>query len=247
MADLPVADWGQVLERMRAQWQPLAPPGPFRYEDWGDAIDRMKGQQADLERHDHWRAGRADLLHVAGVAGSELVHSAVLAWLLKPSAKHGFGTAFLVDLVRQTWPGLELEGAEAAAVSREVERRDNGRWRRTDVIVKADQFTLVIENKVYSDESKGQCEDLYRLWARGTKGEGAGDHAVRFVLLSRHGRMPWSVGDDDEARLAWRALSYRWIEGWLSEHIERISSPVARSTAIQYLIALRSVAGSPDE
>jgi PD-(D/E)XK nuclease superfamily len=231
---------------MRAEWQPLAPPGPFRYEDWGGVFDRMKGQQADLERHDQWRAGRADLLHVAGIAGSELVHSAVLAWLLKPSARHGLGTAFLVDLVRTTW-GEEVEGAEAAAVHREVERRDKGRWRRTDVVVETGELTLVIENKVYSDESKGQCEDLYRLWTRRTEGEGTEARNVRFVLLSRHGRMPWSIGDDDEVRGAWRALSYRWVAGWLSDHVERISSPVARSTAIQYLVALRSVAGQPDE
>lgn len=246
MAELAVADWGRAFELMRAEWQPLALPGPFRYEDWGSVFDSMKGQQADLERDDQWRAGRADLLHVAGVAGSELVHSAVLAWLLTPSAKHGLGTAFLVDLVRKTW-GMEVEGAGAAAVRREVERRDRGRWRRTDVIVEADKLTLVIENKVYSDESKGQCEDLYRLWARRTKGDGAGDHVVCFVLLSRHGRMPWSVGDDDEARRAWRALSYRWVAGWLSDHVARISSPVARSTAIQYLVALGSVAGRADE
>ena len=223
---LPV-HWESAMRELRRAWG-LFGPAPTTVSDWETAIEAMASVMSRAKAAGGWRAGRADLLHTAGRGGDELVHSNVLSWLLSPSARHGWGPAFLVDLVKETW-GVPLNGADMASVRREVHRSTNTRKRIADVIVTAGGTRLVIENKVYSDESKNQCEDLYRLWIRPSPGQPTEAREVRFVLLSRHGRMPWSAGE--EARGRWRGLSYRWVVRWLEENMGRVTSPVARLAA----------------
>jgi PD-(D/E)XK nuclease superfamily protein len=242
MAILLFSEWDTEFVQMELAWELLTRPTAVSPDSWEPTYQEMAAETAALERSGVWKSGPADILHVTGVAGDELVHSAVLAWLLTPSARHGLGAKLLTELVRETW-SLEIGGAVAAVVRREVERRDRAGRRRADIVVELSDVTLVIENKVYSDESKDQCEDLYRLWTKLTPGQPTGERDFRFVLISRHGRMPWSAGD--EARRFWRGLSYRWLERWLEENLDFVTSPVARSTVVQYLIALRSVAGRP--
>ena len=63
---------------------------------------------------------------------------------------------------------------------------------------------------------------------------------VLFVLLSRHGRKPWSVVTP-EADAAWKGLSWEWVEHWLRDHIHDINSAVAQSTVVQYIASLRPI------
>ena len=107
-----------------------------------------------------WISGYADLLHIARVADGELVHSNVVGWLLTPTAKHGLGDSLLRAIITAGWPGSPVDAARAL-VAREVERE----YRIADIVVTMGTTRLVIENKVWSDESDGQCEDLFELWA----------------------------------------------------------------------------------
>jgi len=246
MSELAFSDWTPSIDAMLLEWRALARRPRFPLEEWGPALVRMRVQQAQLQKRGSWRAGDVELMRILGIAGDERTHSRVLAWLLAPAGRHGLGASFLADLLAYTGK-LDLNEAAAAEVRREVEQHDARRRRLADVVVTTDAFTLVIENKLFADESKDQCEDLYWLWTQAAEAAEAADAERRdthFVLLSRHGRRPWSA-TSDEARAAWCPLSHRWVADWLAANLDRISSPVARSTAIQYLITLRSVAGRP--
>ena len=236
---LPV-HWESAMRELRRAWG-LFGPAPTTVSDWETAIEAMASVMSRAKAAGGWRAGRADLLHTAGRGGDELVHSNVLSWLLSPSARHGWGPAFLVDLVKETW-GVPLNGADMASVRREVHRSTNTRKRIADVIVTAGGTRLVIENKVYSDEDDHQCEDLYRLWTASLD-DGDLPEQVLFVLLSRHGRKPWSV-DTVEADASWKGLRWEWVERWLRDNVHEIDSAVARSTVVQYIASLRPMTRS---
>lgn len=229
--------WQPAMRDMRSEWSSLV-PAPATVLDWETALGGMANEMARAKARGRWRAGRADLLYAAGRGGDELVHSNVLSWLLSPSARHGLGPAFLVDLVKRTW-GVPLYGADIASVRREVHRSSRTRKRIADLIVAAGGTRLVIENKVYSDEDNHQCEDLYRLWTAELDDDDSPEQ-VLFVLLSRHGRDPWSV-DTAEAAAAWKGLRWEWVEGWLRDHVHEIDSTVARSTVVQYIASLRPI------
>lgn len=227
--------WQPALRDMRSEWSSVV-PSPATVLDWETAIAGMTNEMA--RAGGSWKAGRADLLYAAGRGGDELVHSNVLKWLLSPSARHGLGPALLVDLVREAW-GVPLKGASLATVRREVRRSSRTRRRIADLIVTAGGVRLVIENKVYSDEDDHQCEDLYRLWTAELDDDDSPE-LVLFVLLSRHGRDPWSV-DTKEAAAAWRGLRWQWVERWLRDHVHEVDSAVARSTVVQYIASLRPI------
>lgn len=233
-----IAAWKQDLARMQHAWVAIsgvrmAPPSVGA---WQAALDRVSSEMAELKVRGHWTSEHADLLHVARIADDELIHSNLVAWLLKPTAPHGFGGALLRDLAREFWD-LDVPNADAAVVSREVSRDDETGRRRADIIVDVGWITLVVENKVWARESKRQCEDLFRLWTERRKGE------VLFLLLSLDGRRPVSTVTD-EARSAWRGLSYDWLARWLRSRIMAAPPSLARSTAAQYLAALRPLTKS---
>jgi hypothetical protein len=145
------------------------------------------------------------LLHVARVANGELVHSNVIAWLLDPTARHGMGAALLAKILSVGWPDVASPDPARATVGREVIRE----FRIADIVVTAGPTTVVIENKVWSDESDRQCEDLYEIWS-----DGVSD--VRFLLLTLDGHAPRQTKSQAAAD-AWRSLSYASLVSWLSE------------------------------
>ena len=81
-----------------------------------------------------------------------------------------------------------------------------------------------------------QCEDLFRLWA----GEG---QDARFLLLSPDGRPPRQV-HTDEARNAWRTLSYRSLSDWLEQNLPMSLTTTAHQSVRLYADSLRHTFGS---
>lgn len=187
----------------------------------------MRQQESALRRDGHWVSGPSDLLAIAGVADRELAHSAVVAWLLAPTARHGFGSRLLEDILVAGWDP-PVPDVSAAVVQREVVRES----RRADIVVTAGALTLIIENKVWSVESDAQCEDLYRLWA--------GDGDARFLLLSPDGRPPRQTVTA-AAAAAWRSMSYAGLVDWLDKHQPAGPQTLALQSIVQYLETLRSL------
>ena len=225
-----------MLEReftqVDAEWQAV---GRLRAEGavgiWEHELAELAAIQRSLEVDGRWVSGPSDLMSVIGRAGDELTHSAVLAWLLAPSARHGFGAQLLARIAEQLWPDEPLP---IGPVVTEREVGDHvGAGTRADVLVWiGSEALLVIENKVYAPEGIDQAERLYKAWS-GKRAD------VRFVFLTRSGSAPASVRSS-EARLAWRALSYHALASHIGNLLdERLADDLATSTVRQYLATIR--------
>ena len=217
------AEWLHLVVRLSAQ----------SALEWESDFALVEAEQHALVRTGRWISGPSDLMAVLGIAGNELSHSAVLAWLLAPAHRHGWGDAVLRALATTLWPeDLFPDGPVVV----ERERVDPvGIGTRADVLawVGVRVRLFVIENKVFAPESLAQCELLYESWR-----DQATD--VRFALLSRTGAPPTSVLTD-EARTAWRSFSHRQLADIVDALIQE-RPPVddlAASTIRQYLATLR--------
>lgn len=175
----------------------------------------------DLRHRDPKATRRTDLLSIADCARTEVIHSAIVAWLLEPTASHGLGSAVVGAILAAGWDE-PAEGADTAAVDREA-----GRFKtRVDIKVDLGSKTLIIENKVDAPEQPTQCEDFYREW--GTSG--------RYLLLSPTGRLPHSV-QSPAARAAWRSLSYGSLARLLEDLAPAANGP-GRVAYLAYIEAL---------
>jgi len=200
---------------------------PVVIDEWPATLERLQADEDTMRDAGMWISGYSDLLHIAKVSEGELVHSNVVAWLLTPTARHGLGGALLRAILEAGWPGLPVPNTARAIVEREVTRD----YRIADIVITMGQTRVVIENKVWSDESDCQCEDLYQLWS-----DGVSD--VRFLLLTLDGHPPRQTRTRSAAD-AWRSLSYASLVAWLDAALPAMRRTAGRSTIEQYLMALR--------
>lgn len=125
------------------------------------AIDAFLVDNPELEELNA-RLSEFNILGVLKAEKSELRHSNVLAWLLDPSANHGFGDKFLRRfisrfLLENNEIDVSLSPANVELMSLndiEIYRE----WKNIDVFLfsRNNRFCLVIENKIGSKESTGQ-------------------------------------------------------------------------------------------
>lgn len=197
-------------------------------DQWESQMAAMREQQASLKRSGLWVSGPSDLLSIGDVAGRELTHSAVVAWLLSPTGRHGLGSRLLEDILRAGWPDDPIPDIGVVVIEREVVRDS----RRADIVVTAGPLTLIVENKIWSAERDRQCDDLYRLWVS--------EPDARFLLLSPRGDPPRQTRSREAAK-AWRSLSYPALADWLERSLPSPPVTAAQDSAAQYLQTLRQI------
>ena len=202
-------------------------------------FDAMKAAVLRMRATGQWVSGPGDLLSILGRDRDELFHSRMLAWLLNPVGRHGFGDRFLRAFLDAAWPGEEL--VDGGVVEIELERSRAGTSSvtsellesRADLIIRFESVLIVVENKLDAGEQERQCERLYWSWA----GEPT---EVRWLFLTPNGRAPVTT-ITTQAREAWRSMSYRQVRRALRSVLEASPSPGAsplelgRSSAFQYL------------
>lgn len=199
----------------------------------------MKAEASEVKTAGHWVSGPSDLLAILGRDRDELFHSRLLGWLLTPTGRHGLGDRFLRAFLAAAWPGETLAGSGTVLV--ELERQRAGASAvtgdlleaRADLVISLESAVIVIENKLDAGEQESQCDRLYWSWA----GEPTD---VRWVFLTPSGRPPVTA-ISDEARAAWRSLSYAHVRIVLSAVPRESSgspSDTGRSSAFQYLATL---------
>lgn len=219
----------QALQCVSAEWNRLVVDETSRrIVFWEQAIGFIEEEYNLLRKQGKWLSGRPDLLGVIGASRKELVHSALIAWLLDPAGSHGFGAAFLDRVLARCFPGESFGQSHAAVPQCEVEC-DAG---RADIVVwGGKEFTLLIENKVYSPERPSQCDDYFEAF-----GNSPGPH---FVFLTPDGHPPATA--TGAAKDAFHCLAYRNIRTDLASVLaDTASSPAVggRRAAEQYLLTL---------
>ncbi len=232
-----LGEWESSFATITAEWQAVRQPA-YELNQWSSDFAQFEREYRRLVDSGLWLSGHDDLLSVIGRRRHELTHSAAIAWLLRPTARHRLGLRLLVAICRDAWPDEPVpEGP--VTVRLEVDRRAAGHQARADIVVRVGDTIIVIENKVDAREGARQAERLHSVWS-----DQAED--VRWLLLSPDGRMPTTSGSDDIAR-AWGLLSYgrltAMIEAALAE--SEPSSSLGRRSAEQYLETLRSIFGRP--
>jgi hypothetical protein len=221
--------WAAAYTDLAEAWRSIVGARQPRVsvESWGPRYSELIAEQRRLKSEGLWVSGRSDLMHLARVADGELAHSNLVAWLLNPSGRHGFGDRLLRALMTAGWPGAAMPDTDGAVIEREVTRGT----RIADIVAYMGETTLVIENKVWSDESPRQCEDLHQLWL---------DHGpdVRFLLLTLNGHPPRETHSRAAAD-AWRSLAYPALAGWLRENLPSPPGSVAQRSVEQYIATIR--------
>ncbi len=190
---------------------------------WSAAMAVMLSADAELRATGRWTHGRADTLGILRRHRMELDHSAMLAWLLTPTGHHRLGTRFLERVLDRCAPSARAAGLARARVACEVTRNDV----RVDVLVRTEQLTLIIENKVDAAEGPSQCADMVRQFGS--------DPGACFVFLTPTGRAPTT---DPAGRFV--PLSFRTVRSDL-EVLASALEPGVPGTAVllDYLHTLR--------
>lgn len=167
-----------------------------RVEGWEARFAVAKAERDQLVGERRWVGGPGDLLGVLGLQRWELSHSAVVAWLLSPWGRHLLGRALLRKLLEHCFGEGDYGPLDGARPMREVARPQC----QADIVVEAEGFTLVIENKVDADEGPRQCQRIYDDFCE--------DPNPLFLFLSPGGDEPCTT-ETDAAKEAWKTLSYR--------------------------------------
>ncbi|WP_438014175.1 PD-(D/E)XK nuclease family protein [Sorangium sp. So ce315] len=182
---------------------------------WDAKLAELRAEQEALLRGGHWVGGPDDLLSILGQSRQERYHSTLLAWLLDPQGRHGFGAGFLEALLRRCTADPPSAALNRARPALEVSLGDA----RADVVVAGPGLCLVLENKIDAREQPQQCDRLYESFCH--------EPGALFVFLSPSGRAP--VTATGGAREAFTPMSYADIAAMLRDALA--SAPGKGATA----------------
>lgn len=213
-----------MFEALKAEWEATVAKTLGNTAEWEAQFEEMAAEYWELRRQGRWVQGPADFLGILGRGRDELAHSAILAWLLSPEGRHGFGSAFLDRLVADHLVGLEPGAFRVRSVQTEVQRAET----RADIVVWGDVATIVFEVKVDAEEGDRQCDRLFRRFGQ--------EPDARFVFLTPSGRLPLT---GVESAGMWAPVSFRQIRHIIEEVLAESAGGEAVSVAANYLLTLR--------
>lgn len=184
------------------------------------------------------RDREVDIYEDLGLSHSELFHSSILAWLLRPRGSHGLGDRFLVSFLTGLYGrnhSLLKVDRPGTTVGREEHLEHEGQTGRLDVLLmnESARYLCAIENKVWAPEAEDQLG-----WYRRALKHHYPDYDRRLVFLTPDGR----DSDDRAEQGRWTRMSYQQVLG-LVEGLLAIQPPPSnadvRAVLRQYAITLR--------
>ncbi|MBO8178599.1 MAG: PD-(D/E)XK nuclease family protein [Bacillus sp. (in: Bacteria)] len=152
-----------------------------------DAISRLL---LDIEVLDKIESKLANFnaFETLGIVNTEIRHSNVLAWLLSPKENHGLGDFVLKKFIQTVYHQYKDSFKEISLYDVSLmdyynfhTRRE---WRNIDILAVSDEdeFVLVIENKIWSKESKNQLNKYFK-----TVNEEYPTYRKMFIFLTPYG------------------------------------------------------------
>lgn len=146
------------------------------------------------QKNGSWRKRYFNLFKTLEIQWREDVHSGIIAWLLDPEETHGLGEEFLCTFIRKIF-NKELSSYSPIKVIRESQECGD----RPDIVVEGNNWWLLIENKIKSDEQDKQTIRYASRW----KNKGIIGENIFLVYLSPSGLSPESPD--------FKPVSYRTI------------------------------------
>ena len=189
---------------------------------WREAMSEMRHEHDRLVSDGLWVTGPSAFLEIINLARDENTHSRMLAWLLKPTNRHGLGCA----LVRRLVEHCTGKPVSSSLAVRDVTFSQWRNGREADLVVRGDDFTLVIENKVDASEQPRQCDDLYANFKNET--------APLFLFLTPNGRQP-RTATTPCAQRAFTTLSWPDVRAMV-EKASNESRPVSRAAGARDVV-----------
>jgi hypothetical protein len=231
----PAATWGEGFASMLAEWMEVERGIELSQQmvaeqvalEWRGALDSMVGEYFNLIARGAWQRGPSDMFNVIGIGRNEVRHSAMIAWLLDPLARHGLGPKLLQAILSSCFADVACDASGSVTVETEVTRGST----RADIVVWGRDFTVIIEVKIDAGEGDQQCDRLYEHFG--------GEPGARFLFLTPTGRRPKTA--TGHAAEAFRALSFSKLRDLLSELTSANGadlSEMGRSTARNYFRTL---------
>jgi len=161
------------------------------------------------------------------------LHSAFLKSLLDPQGGHGQGTWFLNRFLEKI-EGIDPVDEKAVKVFCEYTRlrnTDDGNKRDSmDIYIRDGNRGIVIENKIYAEDQKGQIE----RYVKSAKKSGAKNIDVIYLTLDGSDPSGGSLGSYKNKDVV--KMSYKHdVNNWLNECIEHMARyPTTRESLILY-------------
>lgn len=138
--------------RVLDDWQATNAIGVSNIGEWDGALEAIARDEQGLRERGAWVHGRDDLFGVLGTQRAEVRHSAMIAWLTDPCARHGLGTRFLASVLRRAFPNDAFAHLAGARTICELTRGQC----RADIVIGMTDATIILENKVDAEESPRQ-------------------------------------------------------------------------------------------
>ena len=184
-----------------------------------------------------------NIFDVLNISHREIRHSNFIGWLLDPNGSHGFNDYFLLEFLNnlpnipdESLIDYNLSSLKETSVQRETEYS-------IDIFILNQElsFSITIENKIWSEDSKGQLKKYYDFVL--SKHDGIEENY--FVYLTPFGKIPKDVN----MRETYQCFSYYQlisiIEKGLNE-FENIDFNVKNSIKQYITNVKRNILGMDD-
>lgn len=148
-----------------------------------------------LKQLDEW-TDNFNMFDVLKITHTEIRHSNILGWLLDPNENHRLGDSFIRTFINNIIEQAQINDIDLLIqdfYSYQVLREHN----HIDIILlsRKEKTAYIIENKIWSGESKNQLNDYYNKSQKEYSG-----YKIFYVFLTPHG--------DEASNKNWISLSY---------------------------------------
>lgn len=159
---------------------------PQKIQEFSIALEHLISKVKQMQERGLWRKYYFNIFETLEYQRREDIHSNLLAWLLNPEESHGIGDVFLRSFVEKVFNIKDLSTNFPVKVFRE---KQEGKNRHIyDIVVEGNNWWLVIENKIDSEEQEGQTKGYAEDWRhRGILGKN-----VLLAYINPTGRRPES-------------------------------------------------------
>ncbi|WP_245844643.1 PD-(D/E)XK nuclease family protein [Salinicoccus kekensis] len=189
-----------------------------------DELDKLEGRLSGF-----------NVFETLGIVNMEIRHSNVIGWLFSPNEQHGWGDAFLkrfLQEITQKYEGqLTIDPLDLLLWDYHdlIVRRE---WQNIDLLAvsESNKFVLVIENKVWSKESRHQLNKYHEIIKNGFP-----DYHKVFVYLT-------PFGDEASNPDLWLSMDYNQMVNMINSSLERRRHSMETSVKLfieQYMDILR--------
>ena len=169
------------------------------------------------DKHDALATATGENFNLFAILGRETdevqTHSAILAELLDPSGSHGQGAVFLrqfVDLLKRRFVVADM-AVDAARVQTEACLDGES---RVDILIETDDTRIVIENKIYARDRRGQLAKYHAYAVQRSKSK------VVYLTLKGDPPSQESLGNlpiEEVALVSYESDVLAWLDACVKE------------------------------